>query len=241
MIKAVLFDLDGTLLPLNEEKFMKLYFGNLGKKFLPYGYHPEKLINAVLAGTTAMRENKGDKTNDVVFWPVFYSLIEGNHEFIENTFLDFYKNEFDLVKESVQPSIYPRMIIDHLKQKGYRVILATNPLFPRIATEKRIAWAGLEPGDFEYISTYENSKYSKPSLGYYKTIMEIHGLDPKECLMVGNDAYEDMACASLGSSTFLLTDCLNNHQHIDINIYKNGTMEDLYNYICSFKNLKGLI
>ena len=50
-ITTVLFDLDGTLLPMDQSVFAQDYFGRLARKLAPYGYEPKKLIEAVWAGT----------------------------------------------------------------------------------------------------------------------------------------------------------------------------------------------
>ncbi|MBU0997730.1 MAG: HAD family hydrolase [Firmicutes bacterium] len=238
MIRAVFFDLDGTLLPLREKEFLQYYFGNLGKKFSGFGYHPDQIIKAVWAGTKAMRENDGSKTNEEAFWPVFEQLVDGDHAFFESTFLDFYTVDFDQVIHSTMPSKIPAKIISHLKKMGYRLVLATNPLFPRIATLKRMGWAGLNPDDFEIITTYESHCYSKPNPDYYQSLLQKTNLLAEEVLMVGNDAFEDMISGSLGFDTFLLTDCLNNEFSIDTLQYKHGSMEDLYEYILHFKEVK---
>lgn len=49
MIKNILFDLDGTLLPMDMEKFTHGYFKRLVAKAAPRGYEPEKLIKSVWA------------------------------------------------------------------------------------------------------------------------------------------------------------------------------------------------
>ena len=114
---------------------------------------------------------------------------------------------------------------------GLRTVLATNPVFPPIATHSRIKWAGLDKSDFEYITTYENSSYSKPDPGYYSQILENLGLKAKECLMVGNDVTEDMAAEKLGMKVCLLTPCLINKENKNISAYKNGGFEELAEYI----------
>ena len=86
-----------------------------------------------------------------------------------------------------------RETVDTLKGAGYRLALATNPLFPAVATESRIRWAGLEPGDFELYTTYENTGYCKPNPAYYRDLLERLDCDAEDCLMVGNDVEEDMA------------------------------------------------
>ena len=105
--------------------------------------------------------------------------------------------------------------------------LATNPIFPAVATESRIRWAGLQPEDFELYTTYENSRYCKPNLNYYRDIVEQLDLTPEECLMVGNDVAEDMVVRELGMNVFLLTDCLINSAQKDISVYPNGGFPEL--------------
>ena len=124
-------------------------------------------------------------------------------------------------------------IVRTLKEKGYRVVLATNPIFPAIATENRTRWAGLAPEDFEYCTTYENSCYSKPNPDYYRELLGKLSLRPEEVLMVGNDVAEDMVAATLGMRVFLLTPCLINKDGCDISVYPHGDFSDLMDYVQS--------
>ena len=144
-----------------------------------------------------------------------------------NTFDRFYEMEFDKLSDICGFQPLAADIVHTLHQKGYQIILATNPIFPSAATHWRIRWAGLKPEDFCYISTYENSSYSKPSLDYYRSILEIHHLKPEECLMVGNDVGEDMIAEQLGMKVFLLTDCMINKGNADISVYPHGSFDDL--------------
>ena len=96
----------------------------------------------------------------------------------------------------------------------------TNPIFPAVATESRIRWAGLEPEEFALYTTYENTSYCKPNPAYYRDLIRRLSLDPQRCLMVGNDVSEDMEAASAaGMQVFLLTDCLINRKERDIRVY----------------------
>ena len=110
---------------------------------------------------------------------------------------------------------------------------ATNPVFPRIATQKRIRWAGLSEDDFLLYTTYENSRHCKPNPSYYLDVLEECGLRAEECLMVGNDAIEDMVPLSLGMKVFLLTDCLYNKKDVDISDYPRGGFDEMWEYINS--------
>ena len=126
-----------------------------------------------------------------------------------------------------------REVIDIVKRKGKIPVLATNPLFPSVATENRIRWAGLVPEDFAVYTTYENSHYCKPNPKYYLELLDKVGVKPQECLMVGNDVSEDMVAETLGMKVFLLTDCLINKGEKDISEYSRGGFEELKKYLSS--------
>ncbi|MBQ8392974.1 MAG: HAD family hydrolase [Clostridia bacterium] len=232
-IKFILFDLDGTLLPMDQNKFAKAYFGSLAKKLAPYGYEPTEFIDAIWKGSYAMVKNDGSQTNEKVFWDAFVKIFGEKVLTHYPIFEDFYINDFNKVQPScgynpdTPPTVYK------LKEMGYRVVLATNPLFPSMATECRIRWAGLEPSDFELYTTYENSCHCKPNLDYYRDILEKIGAKPEECLMVGNDVSEDMIAEELGMKVYLVTDCLLNKGNKDISIYPHGDIKGLIDYIKS--------
>lgn len=234
-IEAILFDLDGTLLPMDQETFIRSYFGRLARKMAGLGYEPESMIKAVYAGTKAMIGNDGGDTNENVFWKTFCAIFGERARADEPHFDAFYRNEFQQVKDDCGFDARAAQLIRSLKARGYRVILATNPLFPQIATHSRIRWAGMTPEDFELVTTYENARFCKPNPEYYKEIVTRLGLAPDRCLMVGNDVGDDMIAGKLGMKTFLLTDCLINHAGEDIERYPNGSFEALESYISALE------
>ena len=230
-LKYILFDLDGTLLPMNQDIFVERYFASLAEKLSCHGYEPESLVRAVWSGTSKMIKNDGIKTNERVFWDHFISVFGEKALNDIVLFNEFYLKDFDKIKASCSFTPKAAMTINKLKNMGLKLVLATNPIFPAVATEKRISWAGLKPDDFILYTTYENSSYSKPSPMYYKNIASMLGVDPTDCLMVGNDVSDDMPAESVGMKVFLLTDCLINKENIDISIYPNGSFDELIDYI----------
>lgn len=230
-ITTVLFDLDGTLLPMDMNKFIKAYFGGLARRLAPHGYEPQKLIDAIWQGTAAMVKNNGEVTNEERFWKGFEIAYGKPGRQDEELFAAFYREDFDKVSASCGYTPASRRIVDTAKACGLRVALATNPIFPAMATERRIAWAGLSPSDFELYTTYENARFCKPNLDYYRDVMQTLGVCPEECLMVGNDVGEDMIAEKLGCRVFLLTDCIINPKGVDISIYPNGSYDDLIAFI----------
>ena len=233
MTKAILFDLDGTLLPMDQEVFVRDYLGRMAAFLAPHGYDPQSLIKAVWAGTGAMVKNDGKALNEDVFWYVFNSILGRDARQDLALFEEFYRTEFQKAKDSCGFNPAAVEAIRQIKDMGYRLILATNPLFPAIATYSRIRWAGLNPEDFELITTYENSRFCKPNPDYYREILGKIALDGSQCLMVGNDVGEDMIAGTLGMKTFLLTDCLINKTAEDITQYPNGSFPELLHYIRS--------
>lgn len=230
-IKVVLFDLDGTLLPMDQELFVKAYFGRLAKKLAPHGYDPEKLIGAIWSGTSAMIKNTGEKLNEEVFWDDFAIRFGEKSRKDLPLFDSYYQNEFDGVQEVCGYNPQSAETVHKIKTMGLRVALATNPIFPAIATRKRMKWAGLTLDMFELYTTYENSRYCKPNLNYYKEIIKQMGVTPEECLMVGNDVSDDMVVTELGMKVFLLTNDLINKDHVDINQFPHGDFDELMKYI----------
>ena len=230
-IKAVLFDLDGTLLPMDQDRFIKAYFGGLCKRMAPFGYEGKALVEGIWAGTAAMVKNTGEKRNEDVFWDAFAHVMgEGIRDRIPD-FDAFYVEDFPSVSASCGYNENAARVIARVRERGLRPVLATNPIFPGIATENRIRWAGLSPTDFELYTTYENSCHCKPNLDYYRDILKKTGLEAHECAMVGNDVGEDMIAAQLGMRVFLLTDCLINKKNEDISVYPHGGFDVLLDFI----------
>ena len=234
-LDTILFDLDGTLLPMDQDVFLKAYFGSLVRKLAPLGYEPEKMVKAIYAGTGAMIGNDGSVSNETVFWKTFCTFFGEQARADEPHFDAYYRSEFQQVKDACGFDARAGALIGSLREKGYRLVLATNPLFPPAATQSRIRWAGLDAADFEHVTTYDNSSFCKPNLKYYEEILGKLGLAPENCLMVGNDVGEDMIAGRLGMKTFLLTDCLINRAGEDITQMPRGSFEELDAYIRSLE------
>ena len=234
MIKNVLFDLDGTLLPMDMDEFTNGYFAFLVKKAMEHSdkYTKDELIKNVWGGVKAMVLNKGEMTNEQAFWKYFTSVY--GEESLEDKaiFDDFYANEFEQAKQFCGKNEDARKVVDSIKEAGFRVVLATNPVFPEVATRKRAIWAGFNVDEFMAFTTYENSHFCKPNPEYYKELLTKLDMKASECLMVGNDVDEDMeAGIKAGMQTFLITDCLINKKQVDINKYPHGSFNDLWDYI----------
>ncbi|MCL2678659.1 MAG: HAD family hydrolase [Clostridiales bacterium] len=243
MIDTVLFDLDGTLLPLRQNKFVAAYFVELEKVFIRLGMDAHFAIQALLSGTKAMMKNDGAKTNAQRFWEKFSEVtgLSGQAlQAVEEACDGFYANEFHAVKAVMEKGDagLARRLLSGLNAKGYTVALATNPLFPACAITSRLAWIGLAPQDFCLITDYSNSSFCKPAQGYYREVLAGLGKEAHQCLMVGNNAREDMSAGELGIATFLLTDFLENEDKLDVSAFRQGCAAGLEAYIASLPQVR---
>ena len=231
-IKAVLFDLDGTLLPMDQDYFVKTYLGLLGKCLAARGYEFEKFAKIMWAGVGVMVKNDGSCTNEEAFWKVFVEGF-GEKAMEDKPFVDeFYKSEFNQIQAVCGFNHQAKEVVELVKEMGKLAVLATNPLFPHTATENRMKWAGLEPEMFAAYTTYEDCHYCKPNPKYYLELLGKLGLSPEECIMVGNDFDEDvLTTEKIGMKAFLLTDCLLNRENKDTSNYPQGNFEDLKTYL----------
>lgn len=230
-LTTILFDLDGTLLPMDNDAFTKGYFKCLAAKLIPHGYEKNQLVDAIWTGTAAMVKNNGSLKNEEVFWKKFAEILGEKVLADKPLFDEFYEKEFQETKALCGVNPKASLTVHTIKEMGLRVVLATNPIFPAVATQSRIRWAGLKPEDFELYTTYENIGYCKPNPKYYLEITKRLGVKPEECLMVGNDVTEDMIAESVGMKVFLLTDCLINKERKDTNHFNRGSFDQLLQFI----------
>lgn len=226
MVNTVLMDLDGTLLPFWQKDFVETYFKLLCKQLVPLGYAPDAVVGAVWNGTKAMIQNDGSCRNADRFWDTFAALLGDGVRDSEALLDTFYRTEFNLVKGVLQEETCAAAIVRTLKDKGYTVALATNPLFPEVAQHTRLSWTGLEPEDFAYITHYENSRYCKPNPKYYDEILSAIGKKPEECLMIGNSVAEDMIAKTLGMEVYLVEGYVENPDGLPTDGYAHGTLRD---------------
>ena len=149
---------------------------------------------------------------------------------LEETLAEFYEKDFVKTQSVCQLDPETANVIKKLKEMGVKVVVATNPIFPKVAIMHRVKWAGLNPDDFEHITHYGNSRFSKPNPNYYLDIAEKLGVKPENCLMVGNDVSDDMPATKAGMKVFLKTRCLINKLNEDITQYPNGDWDKFWDY-----------
>lgn len=204
--KAILFDMDGTLVPMETHGFTKGYFKFLYAKLAKYGLDAASFGQNMWAGVAAMVKNDGSKTNEDAFWEVFEVLTGLKKDVVNGDCLEFYGNEFQQAKQFTEENPLAAEAIRAAREKAELVILATNPLFPMVGQKTRMSWVGLKPEDFDLVTAYEDDRFCKPNPMYFTSICQKMGLNPQECLMIGNDEDEDMhAATTAGMDAWLVT------------------------------------
>jgi len=205
MLKAVLLDLDNTLILFDELKYYTAYFKKLNS-FFDDEFTPDELRERVVNGTMALRFNKGEKTNRQCFLEVFASGREAKAAVLWDRFMAFYREAYGDIKVTVDlpDGLYP--VMDRLRATGLKLVIASNPIFPVIAQEERVRWGSLDTAWFDLFTHIENMRYVKPMADYYHQTCDLIGEVPAECLMVGNDPVNDMSAALAVLRTYRTTD-----------------------------------
>ncbi|MFP4020818.1 MAG: HAD family hydrolase [Halanaerobium sp.] len=229
--EVFLFDLDGTLLGIETEDFLKYYFGALSAEFEDLSADQEEFIGILMSSTKKMIKNDGRSSNQEVFMEDFMEKIEINDQAeaakIKERFDQFYQDQFiELDRYFELDRETPAEIIEYLKAQGKKLVLATNPLFPKEAVAARLSWIGIDASDFELLTHYENMSYAKPNPNYYRQILEKIDAAPEDCLMVGNDLKEDAVASELGIKTLIIEDKMIKRKDSDYPVVWQGSLKE---------------
>jgi FMN phosphatase YigB (HAD superfamily) len=236
-MNTIIFDLDGTLLPMDFKQFMQLYFYELGKHFKDH-IEPDVLAKYVMSATGKMVEDNSDLTNETVFMTHFKTYVKDHLTMYQSMFSDFYDAGFDKVKVSTNQNEAMLKSVKLLKEKGYELVIATNPLFPLKANLHRVRWAGLDINDFSYITSFEDNTKSKPNPAFFTEVLEKINKDANECLVVGNDAVEDLVAQVVGLKTYLVDDCILNEDLMKYKPDYRGSMASFYDFCLNLPNIQ---
>jgi FMN phosphatase YigB (HAD superfamily) len=200
-MRGVLFDLDGTLLDVEVNDFLSRYFRALDKTVSPQ-FPGVDLVPAVLASTDAMHRSHPGLTNRQVFDRDFLERTGVDIERHWDVFESFYRIVFPTLGKGYGPVKGAREAVEAVRALGWRVAVATQPIFPAAAIRQRLKWAGLDDIEFDAVTSYETMEACKPAPEYFAQTCRLIGCAPSDCVMVGDDAGTDMPAASIGLTTY---------------------------------------
>jgi putative hydrolase of the HAD superfamily len=206
MIKAILFDLDGTLTMMDQDEFMRNYVGLLAPRFT-HLISPEKFAKQIGRSIEVMvKEPKPGKTNLQVFFDDFTKATGLTYNTLWPIFEGFYSTDFPALRCLVKINPEGKRVVESAIQQGYTIAVASNPVMPLSAIEERVRWAGLSPSVFSVVPSIEAFHFCKPQIGFYEEVAQQLGLSPRECMMVGNHPVEDLIARKVGMKTFFVGD-----------------------------------
>ena len=237
-LRAVLFDLDDTLLHSDMEgEFARRYFAMLAEYAAPIA-SPSKLLAALTSAVRAAEQNRdlNGPTNEQVFAEHFAPAMGRPWSELRAFFARFYEEYFPALRTCTNPRPEARPLVQHCFDAGYKVVIATNPLFPERAISHRLEWAGLSDMPFDLVTTYENMHTCKPAPEYYIEIAQRLSLPTEACLMAGNDVWRDIAPArEVGMLTFVVEPWVVNEDP-EVHPDGRGELSELLAWIKQFES-----
>jgi len=236
MFEAILFDLDGTLLNIDMEYFLTHYFRSMGSLAVSEQVlDPNQLIAQILRSTEVMiNDLDPEASNEDVFMRDFLTSTKADEVVMREFFNKFYDHVFPDLQIYCEPFMGIQEMMAKIFASNTKVVIATNSVFPLKAIQTRLNWAGIGQFPYTMVTSYENMHFCKPHTQYYEEIVKLIGVNPATCLMVGNDADEDLAASKLGMKTFLVTDRLITKGGNDYQPDWKGDLQDLFAFLNNF-------
>ena len=239
MLRTILFDLDGTLVHFEFDDFLKAYLGAISNKVAQL-VDARVFVAQLLASTEEMVKSLDPtRTNQDVFADHFFSGLGRTEDELMPVFDAFYDEDFPHLRDAlgVEPHPLARPMLEGLIDRGYEVVIATNPVFPANAIEERMRWGGLDGIPYRHVTSYETSHFCKPNTEYYAEILNVVGRSPHECMMVGNDTCEDLVAGDLGITTYLVEDYVLDRGPCGRIPDRRGRFEDLARFLDSLESV----
>jgi HAD superfamily hydrolase (TIGR01549 family) len=206
---TLLIDLDDTLLLNPVNTFMPAYLNLLSRHLSPY-VDPAKMVPQLLRSTDKMIANEDPNLFlEEIFDADFYPSLGLEKNTLKPYIEEFYSSTFQTLQGITEPVEGARDLLEFANKNEYKIVIATNPLFPQIAITSRLNWAGfpVEEFNFDLITSYESMHFAKPNPSYYKEILDLLKWPTQVTCMVGNSLVEDIIPASkYGFPGYLITD-----------------------------------
>lgn len=228
---ALLVDLDGTLIDLDLSEFIPAYMQALAKYFSEHLPRDEFTFHLLSATKTTIESEDPGRTNEATFFADFCRRLEVDHTAINPLIEEFYDRDYPRLRPLGAPRPHARSVLEAAQQRGLKLVLATQPIFPHRAVVERLSWGELSVAPFDLITALENMRYCKPRPEYYLEIAHMIAVPPERCLMAGNDTLDDICAAQAGMGTFLVEGNIIDHGEDIPPVDYRGTLKELAAFI----------
>ncbi len=228
---TLLLDLDDTLLINPMKPFMEGYLSLLSQHLENY-VSADLMINRLIKATDKMVDKVHTyQTLEMVFDADFYPPLGLQAQELRSTIYHFYTDIFPALKEITTPRPEAIKAVKHAFSFGYRVVIATNPLFPAIATSQRLEWAGLPASEypFDLVTSYESMHFAKPNSAYFAEILAQLGWPPEQPVCMAGNYYKHdiLPLQCLGIPGYLIENGHDSEQNTSIEGISAGPLENL--------------
>jgi len=204
-IQAVFFDLDGTLIDVDMDQFIPIYLQRL-TQYMSDQVSSTRAVRALRHAVAAMFANTdADRTLESILHEVLESELAVSPLQYAECLEQFCRNDLEILRPLVTGHPLSTQLIKSSLAKNWKVVLATNPIFPRVVIDARLAWGDLDGDAFHHVTDYETAHFCKPSPGFFEDILDRLQIPAGRCLMVGNDTLHDLSASQVGMQTCLLT------------------------------------
>ena len=202
--RAILFDLDGTLLQVDMRRYIPAYVQGLAATIADTVPHSE--AGRTLLGLVhhLLQRDSGDESNNSWYLQHAAQTFGMTPQLLSERFATYFASGLTALDPLMSPTPAARRLAETCIAKGWKVVIATNPVFPQPVIDSRLRRAGLADLDLALVTTSDNSRRCKPNPAYFADIMARLDLNPEQCLMVGNDTGHDLAARQAGIATFLV-------------------------------------
>ena len=194
MIKAVLLDLDNTLLENPDHKFADAFRRAFAQHL------EEQTGRAAAHGVFRSAARKLNErrhivsSNDEVMTSSMAADLDASIDDTRKLLTLFYASSYGRLRRHTTAISDAQELVEALFDQRLTVAIATNPIYPESAIVQRLEWAGLGKfiESFAYITCSENMHFAKPDPAFYAELVARMGIEPDEALMVGDNAVNDI-------------------------------------------------
>ena len=194
MIKAVLLDLDNTLLHNPDRQWVAAFRRQWDSHFAKrYGIeHASATLRNAIGYLNS--EPPSYRTNAAAMLDALAIDMPLAKDDLSTALTSFYEGDYICLRANTSPVARAVELVEDLLNQNLLVAIATNPLFPEVATHERLGWAGLSGSvsEFAFITHSENMHFAKPSPAYFAETVARVGVEPDETLIIGDSVRNDM-------------------------------------------------